>query len=469
MLCSILDSYFSEGVMSVHLRQSMKPQIKRGKPGEWTLETLHDKEALSIELLDELIRNIFQEVELREDAFIERARVHSSVVQLGEYRIVITQAPLSHIKEVTVIKPVVKLHVSDYTLPAELLERIEKQAEGILIAGSPGNGKTTFAEALLEVYAAQNKIIKTIEVPRDLRVPEGVTQYALSHSSLDEMRDLLLLTRPDFTFFDEVRNPEDMHLFKDLRLTGIGMVGVIHAHRAIDALQRMIGKIELGMIAQIIDTIIFIEKGQVASVYGITYQVRVPSGMGDADLARPVIVVTDIQTKQEVYEVYTFGDEVVVMPLLEGGVEKNLLDPLQQMGMMELKHRLQAEISYPFEILPVSGRSVQVALYKSDIPKFIGKAGVHIQALEKHLGVHIEVVEKEPQKHIEKTPIPHRVEQDKKGRVFLVPLRPVSQALLYVDERRKFFIKANKEGVFKIEKGVQASIVQRGNFTLLPL
>lgn len=455
--------------MSVHLRQSMKPQIKRGKPGDWILETLEEKEPFTIELLDELIRNIYHEVELREDAFIERARLHSSVIQLGEYRIVITQTPLSHIKEVTVIKPIVKLHVKDYALPPQLLERIEKQAEGILIAGSPGNGKTTFAEALLEVYALQNKIIKTIEVPRDLRVPEGVTQYALSHSSVDEIRDLLLLTRPDFTFFDEVRNPEDIHLFKDLRLTGIGMVGVIHAHRAIDAIQRLIGKIELGMIAQIVDTVIFIEKGQVAAVYGISYQVRVPSGMQDADLARPVIVIHDIQRQAEVYEVYTFGDEVVVMPLDPSSVEKNKLDPLQQMGIVELRRRLQAEISYPFDVIPVSGRSVQVALYKSDIPKFIGKAGVHIQALEQHLGVHIEVIEKLSEKSTEKNPIPHRIEQDKKGRVFLVPLRPVAQALLYVDERRKFIIKANKEGVFKIEKGVQASIVQRGNFTLLPI
>ena len=56
----------------------------------------------------------------------------------------------------------------------------------------------------------------------------------------------MLLVRPDFTIFDEVRKIKDFELFADLRLTGIGMIGVIHASEALDAIQRFIGKIELG-------------------------------------------------------------------------------------------------------------------------------------------------------------------------------------------------------------------------------
>lgn len=471
MHTSVLDSFFSEGVMSVHLRQYMKPQVKRGKPGTWVLEELAEKEALTADAMSTLLGSIYREIEAREDAFIEKQRTHSTVMQLGEYRIVVTLAPLSNISEITVIRPIVRLHLEDYHMSASLRERLETRAEGILIAGSPGNGKSTFAEALLELYYAQSKIIKTIEVPRDLRAPQGVTQYSLSHSSLDEIRDLLLLTRPDFTFFDEVRNPEDIYLFKDLRLTGIGMVGVIHAHRAIDALQRLIGKIDLGMITQIVDTIIFIEAGSVATVYDLSYEVRVPSGMQDADLARPVIVVRDAESSKEVYEIYTFSDEVVVMPLDEEASGKQKVPTLVAMGVEEAKRRIRSRVDVSFDLEALTAQSVRIFLYKTDIPKFIGKGGANIQELEAYLGLHIDVMEKTTAAAAKKTSkvkeIAYRIEQDKKGRVILVPLENVQHALLYVDERRSFPLRANREGVFSIEKGLQTSVVQRGNFQLL--
>ena len=69
-----------------------------------------------------------------------------------------------------------------------------------------------------------------------------------------EIHDILLLSRPDYTIFDEMRNTEDFRLFADLRLSGVGMLGVMHATKSIDAIQRFIGRIELGVIPHIIDT-----------------------------------------------------------------------------------------------------------------------------------------------------------------------------------------------------------------------
>lgn len=36
--------------------------------------------------------------------------------------------------------------------------------------------------------------------------------------------------------------------------------------------------------------------------------------VGD-DLARPVVIVNDMLTKQPLYELYTYGDNTVVMPI----------------------------------------------------------------------------------------------------------------------------------------------------------
>ena len=39
-------------------------------------------------------------------------------------------------------------------------------------------GKSTFAQGLAEFYGGQDKIVKTVEAPRDLVLPENITQYA---------------------------------------------------------------------------------------------------------------------------------------------------------------------------------------------------------------------------------------------------------------------------------------------------
>ena len=46
--------------------------------------------------------------------------------------------------------------------------------------------------------------------------------------------------------FDEPRKNEDFRVFSDMRLGGIGMVGVVHATGPHDALQRFSERVELG-------------------------------------------------------------------------------------------------------------------------------------------------------------------------------------------------------------------------------
>jgi ATPase len=106
---------------------------------------------------------------------------------------------------------------------------------------------------------------------------DEVVQYSFHHGTHDEIRDILLLSRPDFTVYDEIRNTSDFVLYKDLRLTGIGLIGVIHATQAIDSVQRFIGVLSLGMIPQVIDTVLFIKGGRVDTVYTLSFTVKAPS------------------------------------------------------------------------------------------------------------------------------------------------------------------------------------------------
>jgi len=308
-----LIEFFDENTMSVHLKQGLPPYAKKGSPGNWYLERVRD-DIITKNQLEEIAIEIIEFV--REDAhsFVEIEKFGAVVAQLREFRIVITRPPFSNDVEITAVRPLVNLTLSDYSIDSRLRNRLEK-AEGILVAGSPGAGKSTFSAALANYYLHQNKVVKTLESVRDLQVKPEITQYTKLEGSLENSADILLLVRPDFTIFDEVRTTKDFQVYADFRLSGVGMVGVVHSSSAIDAIQRFIGRIELGMLPSIIDTIIFIEDGDISRVLTIKMTVKVPHGFRDKDLARPVVEVRDYKTRQLEYEMYSFGQDIVVNPI----------------------------------------------------------------------------------------------------------------------------------------------------------
>lgn len=309
------ERFFSDkNTMSVHLKENCPPKAKIGLPGEFQLVDLEEK-AISGDAIEKMVQEAVEGSAREENSFIEIDKQGATVIQLGDYRIVYTRAPFSEARELTIVRPIAKLTIDDYHLNSVLFERLKAKAEGVLVAGPPGSGKSTFVTALAEYYAAQKKIVKTLEQPRDLQVGKEITQYSPLEGSFAQAADVLLLVRPDYTVFDEVRKLDDFKTFADLRMAGIGMLGVVHASKAIDAIQRFIGKIDLGIIPQVIDTIIFLQKGRIAKVYELQFTVKVPAGMREQDLARPIIEVRDFLTHEPEFQIYKWGEEAIVYPL----------------------------------------------------------------------------------------------------------------------------------------------------------
>jgi len=392
----ILESYFDDITMSVHLRENIFPYAKKGMPGKWDFVRLGEK-LLTQDYIKEISREILEEAGVRKDGFIEIERPGSTIVQLGKFRVVITKPPFSDAWEITAVRPVKQLNIEDYKLSDNLKARVSLQADGILIAGSPGMGKSTFAQALAEFYASQNRTVKTVEAPRDLVLSENITQYSMSHGDSQEIHDVLLLSRPDNVIFDEMRNTDDFRLFADLRLAGIGLAGVVHATAPIDAIQRFVGRIELGVIPQVIDTVIFIKNGTVFKVLSLQMTVKVPSGMTEADLARPVVVVTDFETHKLEYELYSYGEETVVIPVTEENSSEN---PTRQLAARAVEEEFR-RFSHDVEVSVVSDNKAIVKVPEHNIAKIIGKQGENIKRMEKILGLSIDIQELKPGKRKE--------------------------------------------------------------------
>ena len=397
-----LEDYFDDKTMSVHLKQGAVPKAKRGIPGEFELEEIRDK-PLEKGDMEKLIQETIEKAEMSDEGLIEMEGEGATVVQIGRYRIAISRPPFSEAPEITAVRPVSKVSLDDYDLTDKLIERLDETAEGILIAGAPGHGKSTFAQALAEHYEEQDRVLKTMEKPRDLDVGPDITQYSELDEEMANTGDFLLLVRPDYTIYDEVRKTEDFEVYSDMRMAGVGMVGVVHASEAVDAVQRLIGRVELGMIPQVVDTVVHIENAEVAKVYKLELTVKVPEGMMEQDLARPVVQIRNLEDNKPEYEIYTYGEETVVIPVQEEQKQSSA----QKLAKKQLEHELSGRVSNP-DIEFISDDHIRLMVDEDDISHVIGKGGENIDRLEDELGLDITV---EPRKKTMKNGIDYQVEE----------------------------------------------------------
>jgi len=391
-----------------------------------------------------MIKEISEATRISEEAFVEISKRGALVLQLGTYRIAITRPPFSDGLEVTVVRPIVKLGLEDYKLSGKLMKRLSEKAVGILLAGPPGSGKTTFASGLAEFYMRMGKVVKTIESPRDLQVGPEITQYGPLEGSFEKTAEILLLVRPDFSIFDEVKKTKDFEIFADMRLSGVGMIGTVHATDPIDAIQRFISRVELGMIPHIIDTIIYLKDGEVKKVYKLSMTVKVPTGMTEADLARPLVEVRDFEDDKLEYEIYTYGEENVIVPITESRAS-----PIKKLASERILQEIRKFDNNAMVELISDDRAV-VKVDNKVIPRLIGKNGSMISKVEENLSIHIDV---EPRIPALGNEIKFKIKESGNSLDFSFDKKLIGRvASFYIEERFLFSATIGKKGKIKVNK-----------------
>jgi len=386
-----LESFFTPDTQSVHMKTGVSPMAKKGKPGEVVLVKIR-AEKCTEEEIKAMINEVMSKARTDADSFIEISKLGAVVVQLGNYRIAITKPPFSDALEMTAVRPIAKVHLSDYNLHKELEKNIVQNSSGVLIAGPPGSGKSTFAASIADYLIANDKIVKTFEQPRDLQVGPEVTQYAPLEGDWEQTAELLLLVRPDYTIFDEIRKTRDFRVFSDMRLAGVGMIGVVHATNPVSAIQRFIGRVELGIIPHVIDTVIYIKNGKIESVYSLSLTVKIPTGMQDEDLTRPVVEVRNFETKKLEFEIYTYGEENVMVPVGEG--KEDAESGVKKLAKETIYSKLR-QWDPQMKIDFLSDNRISLKVRNDVVARMIGKQGKNIIQIEKELGMKINVEPKE--------------------------------------------------------------------------
>lgn len=122
---------------------------------------------------------------------------------------------------------------------------------------------------------------------------------------------------------------------------------------------------------------------------------KVPSGMKEADLARPVIEVRDFETGELKNEIYTYGEQTIVMdldlvnnPSKSSG--KSSVDNIAEKEILRrIKRYLPKKAKVDVEV--VSPERANIYIPEDLVPKIIGKNGKRIAEIEEKIGISLGV------------------------------------------------------------------------------
>ena len=383
-----LESLLMDDVHTVFLKADCPPRVKRGDIGSLKLVEVEEStiawDTLQLEQAEEDLVAIVEEHRHRSDCFLEIDRKGCRVLQLGDLRITSAWPPFSDAREITIVRPVAKLSLGDYDLDERLIERLRNHHRGVFICGRPGSGKTTLAQAIAEYLDTDvGALVKTMEAPRDLQLADRITQYAPLEGDLEKTAEIIFLVRPDFVIFDEVRRARDFEIFADVRLAGVGLLGVTHANSALEAIQRLIGKVELGLVSQVLDTILHVESGKIQQVLELRMTVKPPTGMQE-ELARPVIEVVEFPSGKLTHEMFAFGSEIAVVPL--EGRKSNDLSPIKAMAKERIVETVRQWVGVDCQVRFSSDSSAVIYAPANMISTLVGRGGENVKQLQNELG-----------------------------------------------------------------------------------
>jgi ATPase len=119
--------------------------------------------------------------------------------------------------------------------------------------------------------------------------------------------------------------------------------------------------------------------------------------MVEEDLARPLVEIFDFENGELEYEIYTYGEENIVVPVKEIVEKKstNTSSNITRLAESKIKDVVR-RFDPNADIEIISDNKVRIKVGKEIIPKIIGRSGSTVSELENLLGLRIDIEAKTP-------------------------------------------------------------------------
>jgi len=286
-----IDQFFDEHTIAVYLKERVAPMAKKGSINDMKLVKIRDQPTSEYELRN-LAQEILERAKRDPDGFIEVEKRGVTVVQIGSMRIAIARRPFLTAWRSPAVRPIVDVTLDNYVKSDVIKKRIVSENRGLIIAGSPGAGKTTLAQGIATFLSDNGFVVKTMEAPRELQVPDQITQYTMLDGSMANTADVLLLVRPDFVIFDELRKNEDFRGLlrhapcrprngrRDPRKQRPGRSPALSRTGWTSPSSRRWSTPSY-----------FLDKGVITKIFDVGFTIKVPEGMANEMHIRPVTTV----------------------------------------------------------------------------------------------------------------------------------------------------------------------------------
>ena len=165
-------------------------------------------------------------------------------------------------------------------------------------------------------------------------------------------------------------------------------------------------------------------------------------------MARPEIEIRNFENNALEHEIYTFGEENVIVPIgkktQKVGIEKLAEDKIRDTFK---RYDPKSEV----EIL--SDNRVRVLVDKQAIPSIIGRGGSNINDIEKSLNIHIDVVERDSSSDTSSGDLPFSFSESKTSIMLTVSREYTSMhADIFVNDKYVTTSRIGKKGQIKIPR-----------------
>lgn len=223
--------------------------LRLDRLGEGIVDTGHKLDAAAIERIIRLVAS-YVRVEAHEHNPIVSAELPPHGDGLAGERFEGLLPPVSGGPCFAIRKPAAKVFtLDDYVseqivtpIQAEILRKVVRERQNLLIVGGTSSGKTTLANALLAEIAGLDERVVLIEDTRELQCAAPDCVALRTKPGVVSLADLVRSTlrlRPDRIIVGEVRGPEALDLLKAWNTGHPGGIATVHANSGHAALYRL--------------------------------------------------------------------------------------------------------------------------------------------------------------------------------------------------------------------------------------